>query len=123
MLVLADRGDLGAVDFIEKLYDAEVLLGAVRFALSGQANDSRDTQRADFQQKLAALSRHERQVLQSLVDGRPNSSIAHVPGMELNAAGLPNSGSNFASFSQSAQPPLSLFVSGALLIEPSPIER
>jgi two-component system response regulator FixJ len=115
---------LGAVDFIEKPYDAEVLLGAVRFALSGQASEGRDAQRAEIQQRLAALSPQERQVLQSLVDGRPNSSIAHVPGMEeLNAAGLPNSGSNFASFSQSAQPPLSLFVSGALLIEPSPIER
>jgi two-component system response regulator FixJ len=67
---------LGALDFIEKPYDAEVLLGAVRFALSGQASDGRDAQRAEIQQRLAALSRRERQVLQSLVDGRFNSSIA-----------------------------------------------
>ena len=39
---------LGAVDFIEKPYDAEVLLGAVRFALSGEASDGRDAQRAEF---------------------------------------------------------------------------
>ena len=46
---------LGAVNFIEKPYDAEVLLGAVRFALSGQANDGR-AQGAELQQRLATLS-------------------------------------------------------------------
>jgi len=46
----------GAVDFIEKPYDAEVLLGAVRFALGGQANGARDAQRAEIQQKLENLS-------------------------------------------------------------------
>jgi two-component system response regulator FixJ len=74
---------LGAVDFIEKPYDAEVLLGAVRFALSGQTGDGRDAQRAGIQQRLAALSRQERQVLQSLVDGRLNSSIAHDLGLNV----------------------------------------
>ena len=74
---------LGAADFIEKPYDAEVLLGAVRFALSGQASDSRDAQRAEIQQRLAALSPHERQVLQLLVDGRINSSIAHDLGLKV----------------------------------------
>jgi two-component system response regulator FixJ len=72
---------LGAVDFIEKPYDAEVLLGAVRFALSGQASEGRDAQRAEIQQKLAALSPQERQVLQPLVDGRLNSAIAHDLGL------------------------------------------
>jgi len=46
----------GAVDFIEKPYDAEVLLGAVRFALGEQANGARDAQRAEIQQKLENLS-------------------------------------------------------------------
>ena len=73
---------LGAVDFIEKPYDAEVLLGAVRFALSGQASEGRDAQRAEIQQRLAALSPQERQVLQSLVDGRLNSAIAHDLGLK-----------------------------------------
>ena len=74
---------LGAVDFIEKPYDAEVLLGAVRFALSGQANDGRDAQRTEIQQKLDALSSQEGQVLESLVDGRLNSSIAHDLGLNI----------------------------------------
>jgi two-component system response regulator FixJ len=66
----------GAVDFIEKPYDAEALLGAVRFALSGHANDARDAQRTEIQQKLATLSPHERLVLEALVEGRSNNSIA-----------------------------------------------
>ena len=73
----------GAADFIEKPYEAEVLLGAVRFALSGQANDARDAQRTAHQQKLAALSSHERQVLEALVDGRPHRSIAHDLGLNI----------------------------------------
>jgi len=66
----------GAVDFIEKPYDAEALLGAVRFALSGHANDARDAQRTEIQQKLATLSPSERLVQEALVEGRSNNSIA-----------------------------------------------
>ena len=66
----------GAVDFIEKPYDAEALLDAVSIALGGQADDARDARRAEIQQKLAALSPDERQVLEALVDGRSNNSIA-----------------------------------------------
>jgi two-component system response regulator FixJ len=71
----------GAVDFIEKPYDAEVMLGAVRFALGGEASDARDAQRLDTQQKLATLSAHERRVLEALVNGRPNKSIASDLGL------------------------------------------
>jgi len=67
---------LGAADFIEKPYDAEVLIGAVRFALRGRANDVRDAQRTDIQQKVATLSAGERQVMDGLVDGCSNNSIA-----------------------------------------------
>jgi two-component system response regulator FixJ len=66
----------GAVDFIEKPYDAETLLDAVRFAVGGQAEDARDARRAEIQQKLAALSPDERQVLTAL-GGRGNNSIAN----------------------------------------------
>lgn len=71
----------GAVDFIEKPYDAEAMLGAVRFALSGEASDARDAQRLETQQKLATLSAHERRVLEALVNGRPNKSIASDLGL------------------------------------------
>jgi two-component system response regulator FixJ len=66
----------GAVDFIEKPYDSEALLDAVRIALGGQADDARDAQRIEIRQKVATLSPHEQQVLNALVDGRSNSSIA-----------------------------------------------
>jgi two-component system, LuxR family, response regulator FixJ len=72
---------LGAMDFIEKPYDADVLLGAVRFALSGQTCDARAAQRLETQQKLAALSAAERQVLAALVEGRSNKSIAYDLGL------------------------------------------
>jgi len=71
----------GAVDFIEKPYDAEVLLGAVRFALGGQANGAREAQRTEIQQKLETLSPDERQVLGALADGRLNGSIARELGV------------------------------------------
>jgi len=67
----------GAVDFIEKPYDAEALIGAVRIALGGQANDAREAQRTELQQRMATLTFHEQQVLKGLVDGRSNNSIAH----------------------------------------------
>jgi two-component system response regulator FixJ len=73
----------GAVDFIEKPYDAEVMLGAVKLALDRQANTAREAQRAEIQRKLAALSSHERQVLQFLAEGRVNSSIAHDLGLNI----------------------------------------
>ena len=66
----------GAVDFIEKPYDPEVLLDAVRFTLNCQTHDAREAQRTETRQKLAALSPHERQVLGALVDGRSHNSIA-----------------------------------------------
>jgi two-component system response regulator FixJ len=73
----------GAVDFIEKPYDSDALLGAVKIALGGHADDARDAQRTELQQKLATLSPSERQVLQGLVDGRSNNSIANDLGSNL----------------------------------------
>jgi two-component system response regulator FixJ len=73
----------GAVDFIEKPYDAEILLGAVRFALSDKANEARDALKAEIQHKLATLSLQERQVLEALVDGRPTNSVAQDLGLNV----------------------------------------
>jgi len=72
---------LGAADFIEKPYEAEVLLGAVRSAVGGQADGTRDAQKAQFQQRLATLSPVERQILDALVDGHPNKTIAYDLGL------------------------------------------
>jgi two-component system, LuxR family, response regulator FixJ len=73
----------GAVDFIEKPYDADVLLGAVKAALGGEASNAGNAQRLGTQQRLAALSPQERQVVEALVEGRPNKTIAYD--LDLNA--------------------------------------
>ena len=73
---------LGALDFIEKPYEGEVLLGAVRSALSAHETDAkRDSERVEIQERLADLSPRERQVLDGLVAGKPNKIIAHDLGI------------------------------------------
>jgi two-component system response regulator FixJ len=75
----------GAVDFIEKPYDGEALVDAVKAALKGAAEGARQTQKAEIQQRLAALSPHERQVLEALVEGRSAKAIACDLGLDARA--------------------------------------
>jgi two-component system, LuxR family, response regulator FixJ len=68
---------IGAVDFLEKPFDDEVLLASVEAALrqrGGQAK--RDSERAEIESRVAALSPRERDVLGGLVAGRANKQIA-----------------------------------------------
>jgi two-component system response regulator FixJ len=77
---------LGAVDFIEKPYHDETVLGAVRSALGGHATDiARDTERAEVHKRLAALSAVERQVFNGLIAGQPNKAIASELKIDLRA--------------------------------------
>jgi two-component system, LuxR family, response regulator FixJ len=77
-----DAMKAGAVDFIEKPYDGEVLLGSVRSALTGQGSKPpRDGERAEIETRLAALTQRERQVLDGLIAGHPNKVIAHDLGI------------------------------------------
>ena len=67
----------GVVDFIEKPFDDEVLLTAVRSALASAEDVSqREIERTELQQRFATLSKREREVLQGLVAGKPNKTIA-----------------------------------------------
>ena len=68
---------IGAAEFLEKPFDDEALLAAVRAALDRQNTDSkRQAERADIDSRLAALSSRERDVLQGLVSGLANNQIA-----------------------------------------------
>ncbi|MET0294524.1 MAG: response regulator FixJ [Phenylobacterium sp.] len=72
----------GVVDFIEKPFDAEVLLAAIGSALAGRARtEQQDEERRRFQQMLAQLSPRETEVLRGVVTGKPNKIIAYELGI------------------------------------------
>jgi two-component system response regulator FixJ len=86
VIVITGHGDIalaveamkiGAMDFLEKPFDDDHLLSAVRTALDRDAEATRrHAELAEIHQKLAALSNRERQVLEGLVAGNPNKTIA-----------------------------------------------
>ena len=86
VIVITGHGDIalaveamkiGAVDFLEKPFDDDVLLAAVKGCLTRTADSAkRSAELADIQEKLAALSNRERQVLEGLVAGKANKLIA-----------------------------------------------
>jgi two-component system response regulator FixJ len=86
VIVITGHGDIslaveamkiGAVDFLEKPFDDDLLLAAVRSALNTEAGAARHkAEIADIHDKLAALSNRERQVLEGLVAGKANKVIA-----------------------------------------------
>jgi two-component system response regulator FixJ len=91
VIVVSGHGDVplaveamktGALDFIEKPFDDDVFLRAVRLALSAQAVDSqRQAQKASINSRLESLSNREREVLEGLVAGHPNKTIAYDLGI------------------------------------------
>jgi two-component system response regulator FixJ len=73
---------LGAADFIEKPFDDERLLGAIRSALEFQRSaDAEGARAAEVRQRLGSLSERERQVLDGLVAGQANKAIAYDLGI------------------------------------------
>ena len=87
VIVMTGHGDVrlaveamkgGAVHFIEKPFDDDDLLAAVRSALNSQATDNeRQAARVAINDRLALLSNRERQVLEGLVAGHANKTIAY----------------------------------------------
>jgi two-component system, LuxR family, response regulator FixJ len=87
VIVMTGHGDVplaveamkaGAVDFIEKPFDDETLLSAIRIAVDRHARDAhRNDEVAAIRAKLENLSARELEVLQGLVAGHPNKTIAY----------------------------------------------
>ena len=68
----------GAVDFIEKPFDDDVLLAAIRLALDRyDKTGEKEMEVARTQAKLDGLTSREREVLQGLLSGYPNKTIAY----------------------------------------------
>jgi two-component system response regulator FixJ len=87
VIVMTGHGDVpvavqalkaGATDFIEKPFDDEMLLAAVRSALEASRRmREREAEVEDIAGRLASLTPRERQVLDRLVAGQPNKTIAY----------------------------------------------
>jgi two-component system response regulator FixJ len=85
VIVITGHGDVplaveamkaGALDFLEKPFDEERVLGVVRRALADGPASAETPEQADVRAKAAKLSQRERQVLKRLVEGQLNKTIA-----------------------------------------------
>jgi two-component system response regulator FixJ len=91
VIIITGHGDVplaveamrvGASDFLEKPFDDEVLFAAVRRALTeGAASQEHQALSESVKQRIASLSGRERQVLDGLVVGHPNKTIAYDLGI------------------------------------------
>jgi two-component system response regulator FixJ len=91
VIVMTGQGDVaiavramkaGAVDFIEKPCDDDLLLMAIETALATAAGQaSRERTIGDAAALIATLSPRERQVLEGIVAGRSTKMIAHDIGI------------------------------------------
>jgi len=88
-IVITGHGDVplaveamkaGAVDFIEKPFDQETILHAVQVALE-RSFEGEGREDPAVAARLATLSERERQVLEGLVAGHPNKTIAYDLGI------------------------------------------
>src|SRR4051812_606577 len=91
VIVITGHGDVplaveamksGASDFIEKPFDDEALLTSVRAALNAQDGQTeQQAAKTAIAARVASLSVRERQVLEGLVAGLPNKTIAYDLGI------------------------------------------
>jgi len=86
VIVMTGHGDIplaveamkaGVLDFIEKPFEDEHLIGSLRNALSAlQTTEASDAGRRAAEQRLSELSPRERDVLAGVVEGKLNKQIA-----------------------------------------------
>lgn len=90
VIVVTAQGDVksavramkaGAVDFIEKPYGDEALVGAIESALKPAAPTDRSAEIAEAAARIAQLSPREREVLFALTLGHSNKVIAYNLGI------------------------------------------
>ena len=93
IIIMTGHGDVslavkamkaGAIDFIEKPFDNEMLLGAIDEALACLAHEEGGADRKkNACDRLAILTAREREVLDGLAKGLPNKSIAYDLGISI----------------------------------------
>jgi two-component system response regulator FixJ len=86
VIVMTGHGDvplaveamkLGALDFLEKPFEDDRLIGMIETALSQNKGGSKsEALTADMAARVASLTQRERQVMQGLVSGQSNKVIA-----------------------------------------------
>ena len=91
VIVMTAHGDVavsvqamkrGAVDFIEKPFEKATLLGAIEDGLGRLEQSSRrHVRREEAKARLEALTPRERDVMEGLVRGHPNKTIAYDLGI------------------------------------------
>lgn len=91
VIVITAHGDVamaveamraGAIDFLEKPFDDEALLSAIRVALSAAPRgDQSQAEKARLRAILETLSPREQDVLKGVVDGKMNKVIAFELGI------------------------------------------
>ncbi len=91
VIIMTGHGDIsvavsamkaGAVDFIEKPFEKEVLLSALEQGFSRLRKEERNRERAEQAGlRIASLTPRERDVLEGLAQGLPNKTIAYDLGL------------------------------------------
>jgi two-component system response regulator FixJ len=67
---------LGAIDFVEKPFEDERLIGMIEAAIQSADHAKGDAVSAEIASRIASLSKRERQVMDGLVAGLSNKLIA-----------------------------------------------
>lgn len=93
IIIMTGHGDIqmavramraGALDFIEKPFHDQTLLDRVHEAIERSSRLQDDAgERAQLQRRYASLTGREKEVMQRVVDGRPNKLIADDLGLSI----------------------------------------
>ena len=85
VIVMTGHGDIplaveamkaGVVDFLEKPFEDDHLIGSIREALASGAEPEQNARRDEARERLCQLSPRERDVLTGVVQGKLNKQIA-----------------------------------------------